>query len=144
MLTFARELAAEQMSERVERAMSALPGPPHPREALEIALRELLPLHSDSRATSRLHAAFVLEPVHDPQLREQARAGLQAGREGVERIIRTAMAGGSIVGERDAAVETDLLLALSGLAPLLDLGVITAEAANEAIGVHLDRLFGIE
>ncbi|MDF2510078.1 MAG: putative transcriptional regulator, TetR family [Microbacterium sp.] len=60
MLTFARQLAAENAGDRVARAIAALAHESHPREVLEIALTELLPLHPDSRATSRLHAAFVL------------------------------------------------------------------------------------
>lgn len=144
MLTFARELAAEHTSDRVERSIRDLPRPPHPRDALEAALTEMLPLHPDSRATSRLHAAFVLESLHDPQLHEQARAGLRAGRDRVEQIIRSAMADGSIADDRDAAVETDLLLALSGFAPLLDLRVVTEDAARKAIHVHLERLFAVE
>ena len=141
MLTFALELAAERTSDRVDRAMVALSQPPHPREALQIALTEMLPLHTDSRATSRLQAAFVLEALHDPHLRNQARTGLQAGRARVEQIIRSAIADGWVPGDRDVAVETDLLLALTGLAPLLDLGVITPDAARTAIRVHLERLF---
>lgn len=141
MLTFALELAAERTSDRVERAMLALPQPPHPGEALQIALTEMLPLHAHSRATSRLQAAFVLEALHDPQLHGEARTGLQAGRERVEQIIRSAVADGWISRDRDVAVETDLLLALTGLAPLLDLGVITPDAARAAIRAHLERLF---
>jgi len=69
---------------------------------------------------------------------------LQAGRDRVEQIIRSAMADGSIADDRDAAVETDLLLALSGFAPLLDLSVVTEGAARKAIHVHLERLFAVE
>lgn len=141
MLAFALELAAERTSDRVERAMLALSQPPHPGEALQIALTEMLPFHPHSRATSRLQAAFVLEALHDPQLHDQARTGLQAGRERVEQIIRNAKADGSISRDCDVAVETDLLLALTGLAPLLDLGVITPDAARAAIRAHLERLF---
>lgn len=141
MLTFALELAAERTSDRVERGMVALSQLPHPKEALQIALTEMLPLHPDSRATSRLQAAFVLEALHDPHLHDQARTGLQLGRERIEQIIRSAIADGSVPPDRDAEVETDLLLALTGLAPLLDLGVITPDAARTAIRVHLDRLF---
>ncbi|NLP84914.1 TetR/AcrR family transcriptional regulator [Microbacterium sp. CFH 90308] len=141
MLTFALDRAAEQTSGRVERAIAAHSQPPHPREALQIVLTEMLPLHADSRPTSRLQVAFVLEALHDPQLRSQARAGLQAGRERVAQIIRSAIADGSIPADRDVAVETDLLLAVTGLAPLLDLGVITPDAARTAIRVHLERLF---
>lgn len=144
MLTFARELAAEHTSDRVEAALSAIPRTPHPRESLEIALTEMLPLHPDSRVTSRLHAAFVLESLHDPQLLDHARTGLRSGRDRVEQIILSAMSDGWITGDRDPAVETDLLLALSGFAPLLDLGVIGEDAARSAIRVHLDRLFSVE
>jgi hypothetical protein len=66
---------------------------------------------------------------------------LEAGRERVEQIIRSAIAEGWVSRDRDVAVETDLLLALTGLAPLLDLGVITPDAARTAIRVHLERLF---
>lgn len=141
MLTFALELAAERTSDRVERGMGSLSQHPHPKEALQIALTEMLPLHPHSRATSRLQAAFVLEALHDPHLHDQARTGLQLGRERIEQIIRSAIADGSAPPDRDAEVETDLLLALTGLAPLLDLGVITPDAARTAIRVHLDRLF---
>lgn len=141
MLTFALELAAERTTDRVAHAIDALSQPPHPREALQIALTEMLPLHPHSRATSRLQAAFVLEALHDPQLHDQARTGLQAGRERLEQIINSAIADGWVPRDRDVAVETDLLLALTGLAPLLDLGVITPGAARTAIGVHLERLF---
>jgi AcrR family transcriptional regulator len=141
MLSFALELGAERTSDRVERAMAALSQPPHPKDALQIALTEMLPLHPRSRATSRVQAAFVLEALHDPHLHDQARTGLKAGRERVEQIIRSAIAEGWVSRDRDVAVETDLLLALTGLAPLLDLGVITPDAARTAIRVHLERLF---
>ncbi|MEI3847936.1 MULTISPECIES: TetR/AcrR family transcriptional regulator [unclassified Microbacterium] len=141
MLTFARELASERAGERVARALAALPQPAAARDALAAGILEMLPLHPDSRATSRLHTAFVLEALHDPRLREQASVGLQDGRTRIEGIIRSAIADGAIPEDRDPVVETDLLLALTGLAPLIDLGVITADAARTAIDRHLDRLF---
>lgn len=142
MLTFAMEFASEQTSRRVERGLRSLSSPPHPRDVLRLAVTELLPLRPDSRATSRMNAAYVLEAMHDPSLREQAGLGLRDGRALVEQLIRQAMSDGQIRQDCDPIIETDLVLALTGLAPLLDLDVIEPNAALAAIDQHLDRLFG--
>lgn len=141
MLAFATEFAAEQTSHRIQEVLSALDRPPHPREVLRLALLELLPLRPDSRATSRMNAAYVLEAMHDPSLRRQIGTGLRAQRASVESLIRQAIRDGQIGSGRDPAVETDLVLALTGLAPLLELGAIEPQAALAAIDAHLDRLF---
>ncbi len=141
MLTFAMEFAAEQTSDRVTRGLAGLDQPPHPRDVLRVVLTEMLPLRPDARATSRMNAAYVLEALHDPELREVASVGLRQGRDTVERLIREAMADGHIPADRNLAIETDLILSLTGLTPLLELGVIKPEAALAAIDHHLDRLF---
>lgn len=141
MLTFAMEFASEQTSDRITRGLTGLDQPPHPRDVLRVVLTEMLPLHPDARATSRMNAAYVLEALHDPELREVASVGLRQGRDMVERLIREAMADGHISAERDLAIETDLILSLTGFTPLLELGVIKPEAALAAIDQHLDRLF---
>jgi AcrR family transcriptional regulator len=141
MLTFAMEFAAEQTSDRVTRGLAGLDQPPHPRDVLRVVLTEMLPLHPDARATSRMNAAYVLEALHDPELREVAGVGLRQGRDMVERLIREAMADGHISADRNLAIETDLILSLTGFTPLLELGVIEPEAALAAIDQHLDKLF---
>jgi len=141
MLAFAMEFAAEQTLHRVERSLSSLNRPPHPREVLRTVLTEMLPLHSDARATSRMNAAYVLEAMHDTTLQQQIGAGLRDGRALVERLIRQAMDDGHISPDRDPTVETDLALALTGFAALLELGVVEPQAALAAIDHHLDRLF---
>ncbi|MFD7075337.1 TetR/AcrR family transcriptional regulator [Nocardioides sp. NPDC059952] len=141
MLTFAMEFAAEQTSARVTRGLTGLDQPPHPRDVLRVVLTEMLPLHPDARATSRMNAAYVLEALHDPELREVAGVGLREGREMVERLIREAIADGQIPVDRDPAIETDLILSLTGFTPLLELGVIQPRAALAAIDQQLDRLF---
>ena len=139
MLTFAMEFAAEQTSGRVAHSLTALDQPPHPRDVLRVVLTEMLPLRPDARATSRMNAAYVLDALHDPELREMASVGLRQGRDMVERLIREAMADGHISADRNVAIETDLILSLTGFTPLLELGVITPEAALTAIDQHLDR-----
>ena len=131
----------ELASDRVTRGLTGLDQPPHPRDVLRVVLNEMLPLHPDARATSRMNAAYVLEALHDPELREVASVGLREGRDMVERLIREAMAYGHISADRNLAIETDLILSLTGFTPLLELGVIKPEAALAAIDQHLDRLF---
>lgn len=141
MLTFAMEHASELTERRITRSLAALDQPPRPQQVLRAVLAEMLPLGPDARATSRMNAAYVLEALHDPELREQAGAGLRVGRAMVERLIRQAISDGQIASDRDPALETDLVLALTGFTPLLELGVVTPEAALAAIDQHLDRLF---
>ena len=52
-----------------------------------------------------------------------------------------AIADGRIAADRAPSTETDRLLAITGLTPLLDLGVITPDDAIAAIDRHLDDLF---
>lgn len=141
MLAFAMEFASEQTLHRVEQGLSALGRPPHPREVLRTVLIEMLPLHPDARATSRMNAAYVLEAMHDTTLQQQIGAGLRDGRALVERLIRQAMDDGHISPDLDPTIETDLALALTGFAALLELGVVEPQAALAAIDQHLDRLF---
>lgn len=141
MLTFAIEFAADQTSQRVTQGIAALDQPPHPRDVLRVTLVELLPLRPDARASSRMNAAYVLEALHDPALHEQVAVGLRDGRAMVERLIRQAMNHGQVSPDRDPTIETDLILALTGFAPLLELNVIEPQAALAAIDQHLDQLF---
>ena len=141
MLIFAMDFAADRTSDRVTRGIAALDQPPHPREVLRVVLVERLPLQPDARATSRMNAAYVLEALHDPTLHQQVAVGLRDGRAMVERLIRQAMDHGQIPPDRDPTIETDLILALTGFAPLLELGVVEPQAALAAIDQHLDRLF---
>jgi len=141
MLAFAMESASDQTSRRVQEGLSALDETVHPRDVLRLVLLEMLPLRPESRATSRMNAAYVLEAMHDPSLRRRIGAGLRDQRAVVEQLIRQAMQDGQIGSESDPAVETDLILALTGLAPLLELDAIEPRAALAAIDAHLDRLF---
>lgn len=141
MLTFAMEFAAEGTADRVNRGLAALDHPPHPRDVLRVVLAEMLPLHPDARASSRMSAAYVLEALHDPALRRQAALGLRDGRAMIERLVRQAIAQGQIASDRDPDIETDLIMALTGFTPLLELEVIEPRAALAAIDQHLDRLF---
>ncbi|YCK39817.1 hypothetical protein ACNF49_38880 [Actinomadura sp. ATCC 39365] len=117
MLSFAMGFASEQTSLRVEQGLAELGDRPHPRDVLRLTLAEMLPLHADARATSRMSAAYVLEALHDEAVHEQARRGLVQGRgsgraAGPPGDRRRAHPPG-----RDPATETNLLLALTGLTP---------------------------
>ncbi|WP_367038322.1 TetR family transcriptional regulator C-terminal domain-containing protein [Streptomyces sp. Je 1-332] len=141
MLSFAMDFASEQTSLRVDQGLKKLGDRPHPRDVLRLTLAEMLPLHADARATSRMSAAYVLEALHDEAVHEQARRGLLQGRDLVEQLIRQAVADGQIDSDCDPATETNLLLALTGFTPLIELDVIGPGDALTAIDLHLDRLF---
>ncbi|GAA5140418.1 TetR/AcrR family transcriptional regulator [Pseudonocardia adelaidensis] len=141
MLSFAMDFASEQNALRVERGLHSLGHPAHPRDVLRLMLTEMLPLHPDARATSRMSAAYVLEALHDDGVHARARDGLLHGRAMVEELVRQAIADGHIDPDRDPVVETDLLLALTGFTTLLELDVIEPQDALAAIDHHLDRLF---
>ncbi|MEV7600695.1 TetR family transcriptional regulator C-terminal domain-containing protein [Kitasatospora sp. NPDC089797] len=141
LLGFAMDLAGEQSGQRVARALAELGGRPHPRAVLRAMLLELLPLHAGSRVTSRMGAAYVLEALHDEEVRARARTGLLQGRAAVEQVVRQAIADGLVGADRDPVAETDLLLALTGFSTLLELSVVGPEAVLTAVDGHLDRLF---
>ncbi|TWS25203.1 TetR/AcrR family transcriptional regulator [Tsukamurella sputi] len=141
MLAFAMDFAAERTGARVARALADLGPAPHPRDVLRLTLVEMLPLHEDARVTSRMNAAYVLEALHDENVRARTGEGMRQGRAQVEVLIRQAIADGRIAAGRAPSIETDRVLALTGLTPLLELGVITPDAALAAIDRHLDDLF---
>ncbi|WP_019203470.1 TetR/AcrR family transcriptional regulator [Tsukamurella sp. 1534] len=141
LLTFAMDFAAAHTGERVARGLAGLGEDPHPRDILRLTLVEMLPLHDDARATSRMNAAYVLEALHDDAVRARTRDGMRQGRAQVEELIVRAIADGLIAADRAPSTETDRVLALTGLTPLLELGVITPDAALAAIDRHLDDLF---
>ncbi|MEV5710632.1 TetR/AcrR family transcriptional regulator [Actinoallomurus sp. NPDC052274] len=141
MLVFAMDFASEQTSRRVAEGVRELGNPPHPRDVLRVMLAEMLPLHPDARATSRMSAAYVLEALHDANIHTRARDGLAHGRDLVGQIVRQAITDGHIGSDRDPVTETDLLLALTGLTPLIELNVIEPQEALTAVDQHLDRLF---
>lgn len=141
LLSFAMDFAAEQTAQRVARGLEALGAVPHPRDVLRLILTEMLPLHDDARATSRMNAAYVLEALHDNTIRDHTREGLRQGREQVKVIIAQAITDGEIDRHRDVNTETDRILALTGLTPLLDLEVINPGEALAAIDQHLHELF---
>ncbi|MET8745235.1 TetR/AcrR family transcriptional regulator [Streptomyces sp. NPDC004728] len=141
MLVFAMDFASEQTFRRVAEGVGELGNPPHPRDMLRVMIAEMLPLHPDARATSRMSAAYVLEALHNANIHARARDGLAQGRDLIEQIVRQAITDGHIGPDHDPATETDLLLALTGLTPLIELGVIEPEEALTAVDQHLDRLF---
>ncbi|MEU1798456.1 TetR/AcrR family transcriptional regulator [Streptomyces californicus] len=141
LLTFAVDFAAEQTTQRISRSLEQLGDPPHPRDVLRLTLTEMLPLHADARATSRMNAAYVLEALHDEEVLARTRDAMAQGRAQMEGLIRRAIADGHIDSTRDPATETDLLLALTGFATLIELRVIAPQDVLKAVDQHLDRLF---
>lgn len=143
LLSFAMDLAAEQVARRVARGVDELGELPHPRDVLQLNLTEMMPLHDGARATSRMNAAYVLEALHDSAIHDRTRNGLRRGREQIKALIQQAIIDGQIRPDRDPEVETNRVLALTGLTPLLELNVIAPAEALAAIAQHLEELFTV-
>ncbi|MFI6690002.1 TetR/AcrR family transcriptional regulator [Streptomyces sp. NPDC050485] len=141
MLSFAVDPAWEQKSLRVRRGFQELGDKPHPRDVLRVMLTEMLPLHTDARAASRISAACVLEALHNENIHARARDDIAQGRVVFEQLICQAMADGHISPTRDPVAETNLLLALTGFTALIELDVVEPQDALTAIDQYLDRLF---
>ncbi|MFJ1546458.1 TetR/AcrR family transcriptional regulator [Streptomyces sp. NPDC088246] len=141
MLSFAMDFASEQTTLRVGRRVQELGDRPHPRDVFRVMLTEMLPLHADARATSRMSAAYVLEALHDENIHARARGGMVQGRALVEQLVRQAITDGYIHPDRDPVTETNLLLALTGFAALIELDAIEPRDVLTAIDQYLDRLF---
>jgi AcrR family transcriptional regulator len=141
LLNFAVDLVSEQTAGRVTRQLHELGDAPHPRDVLRALLVEMLPLGPDARTASRVQAAYVLTALHDDDARSRARDGLRHGRTQVAKLVRRAIADGHIAADRDPTVETNLLLALTGFTPLLEMGALRPRDALTAIDQYLDRLF---
>ncbi|MGO3151826.1 MAG: TetR/AcrR family transcriptional regulator [Galactobacter sp.] len=141
LLEFAVQAASDQTSRRVARGMEELGESPHPRDVVRLILLEMLPLHPDARPTSRIHAACMLEALHNESMREQIGSGMRDGRDGLKQLVTQAQANAQIDPDRDPDTETDLLLALTGFTPLLELGVVPPSDVIAAIETHLDNLF---
>jgi AcrR family transcriptional regulator len=141
LLSFAMDFAAEQTSLRISRGLEELGDSPHPRDVLRLTLTEMLPLHPDARATSRMNAMYVQEALHDEEIHARTREGMLQGRASVEQLIRQAINDGRIGPHRDPMTETNLLLALTGFATLIELDVIESQDVLTAVNQHLDSLF---
>ncbi|MFJ5680176.1 TetR/AcrR family transcriptional regulator [Streptomyces sp. NPDC093097] len=141
MLSFAMELATEQQTQRIAQGLAALGDRPHPRDVIRVMLTEMLPLHADARAASRMSAAYVLEALHNENIHAQARDGMAQGRLLIEQLLRRAIADGHIGPDRDPVAETNLLLALTGFSTLIELDVVAPQEALTALDHHLNRLF---
>ncbi|GAA2937019.1 TetR/AcrR family transcriptional regulator [Streptomyces thioluteus] len=141
MLSFAMDFASEQTALRVAQGLRELGDAPHPRAVLRLMLTEMLPLHTDARATSRMTAAYVLEALHDKEIHARARDSLAQGHGLVEKLVRQAIADGHIDPGRDPVTETNLLLALTGFTTFLELDVIEPRDVLTAVDAYLDRLF---
>ena len=97
LLLFATDFAAERTAERIAAGLADLGPDPHPRDLLRLTLTEMLPLHPDARATSRMSAAYVLEALHDDELRVRARDGMVQARAQVEELAEGAFTAAALV-----------------------------------------------
>lgn len=87
---------------------------------------------ASDRATSRMNAAYLLEALPDNTIRDRASNGMRRGWRRVKVTIAQAVNDGTIAHDRDADIETDRMLALTGLTPLLDLKTINPGGALAA------------
>ncbi len=131
--------------ERVQRRIEALDLSGDPRQGVERALQEVLPLDAERHAEMEVWFAFTARALVDPglhALRDEGHSGLrELCRRCVEALVRTGRARAGL----DVAAEAERLHALiDGLAlhRLLDPGTTTPQRVVELLAVHLDGLTG--
>jgi AcrR family transcriptional regulator len=139
LIAFAMNLVSEQTTARIKDRISHLGADPHPRDVLRVLAVEML--SAEDPSGNPVGAAHLATALRSPQAREGIRAEMLQAHAAVEAVLRQAVAAGALPAGLDPRVETARLLALSGFAPMLEIGVYTRADALAALERHLDQLF---
>ncbi|SHN12751.1 TetR/AcrR family transcriptional regulator [Cryptosporangium aurantiacum] len=139
LVDYAIELVSAQTKSRVQEALAALGDDPHPRDVLRVLLVEMFPVDDVS---SQVNSARLLDALQADQVRGRVREEMLAVHALVETVLRESVTAGLAPSDLDVPVEAARVVALTGLSPLLEVGVYTREQVIAAIDRHLDELFG--
>jgi AcrR family transcriptional regulator len=134
----AMELVSTETQDRVKAAVAALGPDPHPRAVLRVLLTEMFPVDTVS---SQVNSARLLDALQAGQARGRVREEMLLVHATVEQILRGSVSAGLVRPGLDVPVEAARVVALTGLSPLLEVGVYTREQVLAAIDRHLDELF---
>lgn len=139
LVDYAVELVSGQTKSRVQGALAALGARPHPRDVLRVLLVEMFPVDA---VGSQVNSARLLDALQADQVRGRVREEMLVVHTEVEKVLRGSVAAGLARSDLDVPVEAARVVALTGLSPLLEIGVYTREQVVAAIDRHLDELFG--
>ena len=138
LVDYAMELVSAETKARIKRALAALGPHPHPRGVLRVLLVEMFPV---DEVSSQVNSARLLDALQADQTRGRVREEMLVVHRTVEEVLRGSVAAGFARADLDVPVEAARVVALTGLSPLLEIGVYTREEVVAAIDRHLDELF---
>lgn len=138
LVDYAMELVSTQTKTRVQGALAALGARPHPRDVLRVLLVAMFPV---DEVSSQVNSARLLDALQTEQVRARVREEMLVVHATVEKVLRGSVAAGLARADLDVPVEAARVVALTGLSPLLEIGVYTREQVVAAIDRHLDQLF---
>jgi AcrR family transcriptional regulator len=141
LVEYAMELVSTQTQNRVKGALAALGTRPHPREVLRVLLVEMFPVDDVS---SQVNSARLLDALQADHARGRVREEMLVVHAAVEDVLRGSVSAGLAHPDLDVPVEAARVVALTGLSPLLEVGVYTREQVLAAIDRHLEELFRLK
>ena len=139
LVDYAMDLVSAQTKTRVQGALAALGTRPHPRDVLRVLLVEMFPV---DEVSSQVNSARLLDALQADQARGRVRAEMLVVHTEVEKVLRGSVAAGLARPDLDVPVEAARVVALTGLSPLLEVGVYTRAEVMAAVDRHFDELFG--
>ncbi|MFI5952782.1 TetR/AcrR family transcriptional regulator [Cryptosporangium sp. NPDC051539] len=138
LIDYAVELVGAQTKARLKTALAALGPGPHPRDVLRVLLLEMFPV---DEVSSQVNSARLLDALQADQVRVQLREEMLVVHTTVEDVLRGSVAAGLAGPGLDVPVEATRIVALTGLASLLEIGVYTRDQVEAVIDHHLAELF---
>lgn len=138
LVDYAVELVSAETKARIKGGLATLGARPHPRDVLRVLLVEMFPV---DEVSSQVNSARLLDALRADQTRGRLRDEMLVLHAGVEEVLRGSIAAGLLRADLDVPVEAARIVALTGLSPLLEIGVYPRAQVIAAIDRHLEELF---
>ena len=142
-LRYLNERSEQRATARVTATLAATPGAPSTRVVLREALMEFVPIDDEHRDTLRVHLAYYVRSLNDPELAAAFLTDEMPLEDLIAGMLGQAHESGELVCQIDAQREADLLVSgVNGLGMDLLHGRRQLDDVVATIDYHLTRLFG--
>lgn len=139
MLLFALDTMEERAGARFAAELARLPDPPPPRAAVRALLIQMLPLDEPRHQEGHSLYALLAGGLRHGELGQRLRTGMAQLRE----FVTNQVSAGKVASDPEAAATT-LMALTDGLAAHVLGDFLSPEAAETALDVQLDTVFGPE